>query len=1485
MFSWYQKQTIATKTQIAFNTISFITIIIILSSIWQIKSSQHLSNQLTNHQIPTAQSRLRMLNGINHSLALLRAWKLLGDDKFKEERANVWKNDIYPALHIMNKTSKYWEDPRNIARLRVIQQKIVRLETYENEIEETANTPSNLPAHQIFFQDALPQTTMMIENIKKIISLELQMSSSTQRKKLFNTMSNLHINSTESLSNIRTFILTGNTKYHEKYQETWEKVNQELTNIQNQQSLLSKKQKIYLTNFQVAMNTFSSFIPKIVLIRNSPQWNVANHLFETKASPISSLIQNELYAMKNTQEHLLQTELIDTKEHGEQILWILWTLLFFIFLMTLFIQTNIVVAIKASVNELTKAVKDISSALNNFSDGNFSSRVTNNYEGDYKLIKIATNTLGALLYKLIIDSEKMKKAVLESNFTPRIDPDKYHGDFQKITDGINQTMEANEERQWIQNALDLLNKEILGDYTIEEVGKRPLHALCNYVQAIVGSLYLLHAKEETLSCIACYAYNKNEMKNFILGAGTIGQVAFQKAPIHLKNNTQTSISSDNTSLIAPHIYTFPLIYKKELLGVIEIGANEAFNAQTLQLFTLSSVIIATALATTKQAQSVKNLLQKAENINATMLQQQNALDAHSIVGITDVKGTITYANSKFSEVSGYSNEELIGSNHRLVNSGAYDNDFWDDMYKTVFSGKVWHHPAIKNKAKDGSTYWVDTTIFPFMDIYGKTESYIAIRTDVTKNKEAEVELLEAKEQAELAAISKTDFLASMSHEIRTPMNGVIGMLDLLSRETLTKQQLDNISIADASAKSLLSVINDILDFSKIEAGKVELENIEFDVKKELGNFAKSIAITVQNNDVELLLDLSNLKHSYVYADVGRLKQILNNLVGNAIKFTHKGNIIIKAHLDDIQDNQAKLIVSVEDSGIGIPQEKLENIFEAFTQADSSTTRQYGGTGLGLSIARNLVECMNGSINVSSTLDEGSNFTFSIDVTLSNRQPPLMPYADIRGQKILIVDDNIVNIKILTAQLQLWDIEVTPALSAAEAIEICNTKTQETCFDIAILDMQMPKKDGETLGEELSAMSICKNMKMIMMTSFGRHTDLNKLYTKGFHAFFMKPTTTSDLYNALLLLVHGHLSQYETSTLLTNNKINSLTPQDIAHPEKLRILLVEDNHINQLVAQGMLDVLDLQADIANNGEEAIHLLKTSKIKYDLLLLDCQMPVLDGFETTTLIRQGECGEEYSNVPIIAMTANAMKGDKEKCLNVGMDDYISKPIVTEFFKDLLIKWLPDTSHQTEDLNTTQNYKELPIWDEKEITSRLGGSQKLLKKIIEVFISDIQLQIKMLKDALTNNNIKDLILCAHTIKGSSGNMSALRLQSLAKSLENTAKINPTGELHSTYLLIQKESKVLIKLFNEYLQKNPSSKQQSKISKQKLKNSLKSLKNELVNGSLINTEENILFNSYFNDDLIELLHNLKESIDSFSNDEALITIDKILQELGDLNG
>ena len=1030
---------------------------------------------------------------------------------------------------------------------------------------------------------------------------------------------------------------------------------------------------------------------------------------------------------------------------------------------------------------------------------------------------------------------------------------------------------------WVQEGITSLGRELLGETTTITTGLKSINNLCNYINAGVGSFYYFDNDQEVLRYVAGFACVRGEdfQDSYKLGEGIVGQVALQKKLITLQDIKQIKLTIETGSIkeIALNTYTFPVLYKDKVLGVMEIGTSTLLDTKQLKFLELSNSIIASGLFTAQQSEALQDLLKASEKASMGMKQQKSAMDAHSIVGITDVAGTITYANDKFSEVSGYSNEELVGGNHRLVNSGTYDSAFWDEMYATVSSGKIWHHPAIKNRRKDGSYYWVDTTIFPFKNEKGDVESYIAIRTDVTQNKKAAEELLLAKEGAEAAVEAKANFLASMSHELRTPLNGVIGMIDLVSRGQLTKQQADNIGIVNASAKSLLSLINDILDFSKIEAGKVELEYIEVDLKKELGNFAKSIAITVKNHDVEFLLDVTGLKHPYIYADIGRLKQILNNLVGNAIKFTHYGNIIIKAKIDLTGENTGNLIISVQDSGIGIAQEKLTTLFDAFTQADSSTTRKYGGTGLGLSIAKKLVEIMGGELMVESTQGKGSIFYFSFEVELCANRPLTMPNTDIRGKKVLIVDDNEVNIQILRAQLELWDMEVTAAMSAKEAIAICDKRDKEEFFDVAILDMQMPEMNGEALGEELKSMPKCVDMKMIMMTSDGQHENIEKLYKKGFNAFFMKPTTSSDLYEALLVLANDGEVSYDNSAILTKDKLNSFLSQEIENPQDIKILLVEDNLTNQLVAQGILEVIGLEADIANNGQEAIDVLSNSNKNYNVILMDCQMPILDGCDTTGLIREGKCGEVYTDVPIIAMTANAMTGDKEICIAAGMSDYISKPISLEVLKEVLMKWTK---------TSPLKLPEILSWDEEELLSRLGGSQKILKNIMEVFLTDITMQTQNLKQALDDENTTSLKLFAHTLKGAAGNLSALKLQDLAKSIENSAKSKDMKELAQEYVVLEKEVKRIIEIFTSYLKKiSTPIENERKISKEELVSLLESMKVELKKGAFIDSSTSDVFNSYFNESINKKLKHLKNSIDNYINEKAFETIDAILLELG----
>jgi len=540
-------------------------------------------------------------------------------------------------------------------------------------------------------------------------------------------------------------------------------------------------------------------------------------------------------------------------------------------------------------------------------------------------------------------------------------------------------------------------------------------------------------------------------------------------------------------------------------------------------------------------------------------------------------------------------------------------------------------------------------------------------------KENELRLIQAKEDAEAGAKSKAEFLASMSHEIRTPMNGVLGMLGLIKHSKLDEIQAHQISLAESSAQSLLGLINDILDFSKVEAGKMDLENLEFNLRDEIGNFAEGIGHRAQENGIELIVDLIQVEHQLVICDPGRLRQILNNLVGNAIKFTHEGEVLITAVLSEKSKTEGQLHISIKDTGIGIPEDKMKDLFESFTQVDASTTRKYGGTGLGLTISKKLAHIMGGSVHVSSVEGEGSTFSFDISVGLHEEKHIVMPHVDIQDKRILIIDDNALNREVVSGQFVHWGMQVFEAYDAQNSLAVCeeHASNANSPFDIAIVDMQMPDMDGAMLGKQLK--SLYPQMKLVMMTSLGSRGDAQTFKDLGFSAFFPKPCTTRDLFHALNVLIDGADAFHNSDDFITSDNLHAMSEEN-SWSQHTRILLVEDNMTNQIVANGILETFNLHADTANNGEEAIIALKDAlEVKpYTLVLMDCQMPIRDGYSATEAIRKGEAGDENKKVPIVAMTANAMQGDKEKCLNVGMDDYLSKPINPDKLQEALQKWL---------------------------------------------------------------------------------------------------------------------------------------------------------------------------------------------------------------------
>ena len=783
-------------------------------------------------------------------------------------------------------------------------------------------------------------------------------------------------------------------------------------------------------------------------------------------------------------------------------------------------------------------------------------------------------------------------------------------------------------------------------------------------------------------------------------------------------------------------------------------------------------------------------------------EQRAALNEHAIVTITDIKGTIIYVNEKFIRISGYSRVELIGKNHRMVNSGMHDKAFFKGLYHNIANGKVWHG-EICNKTKAGDLYWVDATIVPLPGKDGKPKNYIAIRTDITERKKTEFSLLEAKESAEIAAKSKSEFLASMSHEIRTPMNGVLGMLGLLLNSELTNKQRHKATLAQSSAQSLLALINDILDFSKVEAGKLELETMDFNLRSLLGEFAEAMALRAQEKGLEIILDVTQVEHSTVQGDPGRLRQILTNIVGNSIKFTETGEIVIQARLKETIDNEIVFFCSIKDTGIGIPKEKQPKLFDAFTQVDASTTRKYGGTGLGLSIVKRLCELMGGSINVSSKPGKGTCFEFTILLQTSDHSTPVIPKINMNKLNLLVVDDNKTNREVLIGQLEHWGAEVTEAPDGPSALNCLYERAEQNTlppFDVAFLDMQMPGMDGAMLGKTIRSDSRFTNMKMVMMTSMSHRGDAKFFADHGFNAYFPKPATTSDLFDALAVVVDGGEALRQAGPIVTHDYLQTLDHnQPSQWPTNTRLLLVEDNRINQEVALGVLEGIELQADVAGDGLEALHALTEAPDEnpYTLVLMDCQMPEMDGYEASRNIRAGKAGERNLSIPIIAMTANAMKGDKEKCLESGMSDYLTKPIDPDELNGMMEKWLikstntstsPKPTDSLVEQQMTNTYLEDPnVWDRAAALKRLGGKEKFLNKLLILFASDASARMEELQTAVDEGNISEITNLAHTIKGSAANISGLQLQQCAADMELMKKEGETPDIEALMKEINK--------------------------------------------------------------------------------------------------
>ncbi len=815
----------------------------------------------------------------------------------------------------------------------------------------------------------------------------------------------------------------------------------------------------------------------------------------------------------------------------------------------------------------------------------------------------------------------------------------------------------------------------------------------------------------------------------------------------------------------------PLYRGSEMIGVVGIanrprGYNERV-VELLQPLLATCGNIIEAYRNDLRRRAAESALRQSEQRYRTVVEEIN-----EVVFQADAEGRWTFLNPVWEKLTGYSVEESIGRHF-------YDYIHPDDHQRIreiarQSAGKKMDSTRAEMRylTRTGDTRWVDALAGFTYDEDGRLAASFGTLRDVTERKEFEDELSRARDLALESARLKSEFLANMSHEIRTPMNGVIGMTELLLSTRLSEDQREFARTIKSSGEALLTIIDDILDFSKIESGKLRFSATAFRLLPVVEDVVELLSERARSKNIEMISLVAADVPRKVCGDAGRVRQVLTNLLGNAVKFTDCGSVTVRVSKESEDEDRVMIRFNISDTGIGISEDQQQKLFQPFSQADGSSTRRYGGTGLGLAISRQLVELMGGQIGVDSAPGSGSTFWFTI--RFEKEVDDDLEKAFLSCGRVLVVDDSATSRAFIQMQLRAWGIRNDSAASGKAALEMLKDAIRhKDPFTVALVDMQMTDMSGLALAQKIKTDPRISSTRLAVVTSLRRRSDHKAMKESGIESWFTKPVKPSQLYEWLSSTgISRSTDQIDEGERAEQKKDSSAKARAAA-----RVLLAEDNVVNQRVASMQIRKLGHRVDVVANGREAIEAIE--RVDYDLVLMDCQMPEMDGYEATAEIRRRE--SESRRLPVIAMTAHAMEGDRERCLESGMDDYISKPIKTEALADAIERW----SHG----RVARDDDELL---DREMIAKLRGvedfSAGIVTDLIDAFLNQTQRRMAAMQSALVDGDRLRLVEAALSLKSSCGYLGARRMESLCSRLAGEGRDLPSDASHALLARLNEE-------------------------------------------------------------------------------------------------